>query len=356
MILKKMVLAVLLYGSMAGVAVVASAGTFQDPLDLPARQLENAAAEPLQAIARAGSRFVAVGMRGVVIVSDDDGESWRQIEVPVSTDLLAVQFIDAERGWIAGDSGVILQTMDGGETWAKKMDGRLLHRQLIDQYQKQVDRGNTEAEGYLQEMQVNFEAGPEPPMLGVWFEDESNGFAVSTFGMLLATRDGGVTWESWMERVDETRGLHYYSIKGIAGDVYVTAEQGMVFRLDREQQRFVALSTGYQGGLFGIVGNEAALIAFGLQGNAFISQDRGESWEALHRPLGAGINAGLITDDGLLTMATQDGRVVTGSPRTDTQLNAMELNRSMLFTGLAASPTSLVITGFGGVQAVALSQ
>lgn len=350
---KYIALAILLFGSMAGVA---SAVAFQDPLDLASPPFINASNEPLQAVTHVGSRFVAVGMRGAVVISKNDGASWQQVEVPVSTDLLDVQFIDANRGWIGGDSGVILQTIDAGETWTKKVDGRLLNKQLVRHYQNLADQGDLDATSYLNEVRLNFEAGPEPPILGVWFEDEMNGFAVSTFGMLLATQDGGSTWESWMERVDDPRRLHYYSIKGINGDVYVTSEQGMVFRLDRNRQRFVALHTGYLGGLFGITGNEKAIIVFGLQGNAFISEDRGESWKALTVPLGAGINAGLITDEGQLFMATQDGRVMTGSPEAETHLHPLKLSRSMLFTGLAASPTSLVITGFGGIQAVVLPQ
>lgn len=353
MTLKNLAMAILLFGAMVGVSV---ADAFQDPLDQPALMIGNPASESLQAVVYTGTRFVAVGMRGVVVVSDDEGKSWQQIKIPVSADLLAVQFIDAKRGWISGDSGVVLRTVDGGNTWERLVDGRILARQVLEQYQKKVTEGDPDAAGYLKEIQANFEAGPEVPILGIWFENESDGFAVSTFGMLFATTDGGSSWQSWMERVNDSRRLHYYSINGIAGDVYLTAEQGAVFRLDRQQRRFVALDTGYSGGLFGITGDAHKVVAFGLQGHAFISANRGDSWLAMHPPPGGGINAGLITQGGELLLATQDGRVLAGQPAVSARFESLPLKEPMLFTGLAVSHSRLVVTGFAGLQSVEKNQ
>ncbi|WP_460940053.1 WD40/YVTN/BNR-like repeat-containing protein, partial [Pandoraea terrae] len=70
---------------------------------------------------RAGSRIVAVGEHGVILLSDDDGRTWRQArQVPVSATLSAVTFTDPKHGWVVGQWGVILATGDGGETWEKQ--------------------------------------------------------------------------------------------------------------------------------------------------------------------------------------------------------------------------------------------
>src|SRR5215469_14097420 len=69
-------------------------------------------------VAHAGPRLVAVGARGMVLLSDDDGTSWRQAKtVPVRSTLTAVSFIDSKSGWAVGHDGAILATNDGGETW-----------------------------------------------------------------------------------------------------------------------------------------------------------------------------------------------------------------------------------------------
>ncbi len=59
------------------------------------------------------------GERGIVLLSDDAGVSWRQAKVPVSVSLTAVQFVDAEQGWAVGHLGVVLHTQDGGGNLAK---------------------------------------------------------------------------------------------------------------------------------------------------------------------------------------------------------------------------------------------
>ncbi len=77
----------------------------------------------LLGIARAGSRHVAVGERGIIVLSDDDGRSWRQAVVPVSVTLTAVTFPTAAQGWAVGHSGAILHSDDGGTHWTKQLDG-----------------------------------------------------------------------------------------------------------------------------------------------------------------------------------------------------------------------------------------
>jgi photosystem II stability/assembly factor-like uncharacterized protein len=63
----------------------------------------------LTGIARAGKRLVAVGERGIVVLSDDDGATWRQASVPVSVTLAAVQFPTPTQGWVVGHYGVVLR-------------------------------------------------------------------------------------------------------------------------------------------------------------------------------------------------------------------------------------------------------
>src|SRR4051812_6883490 len=75
------------------------------------------------ALAQAGARLVAVGERGIVLLSDDNGKSWRQVATPVQVSLAAVQFVNEQSGWAVGHLGVVLHTADGGQTWRKQFDG-----------------------------------------------------------------------------------------------------------------------------------------------------------------------------------------------------------------------------------------
>ena len=37
--------------------------------------------------------------------------------------LRAIQFVDEQEGWAAGDEGVIWHTIDGGKSWDRQMTG-----------------------------------------------------------------------------------------------------------------------------------------------------------------------------------------------------------------------------------------
>ncbi|TPQ37845.1 YCF48-related protein [Cupriavidus pinatubonensis] len=91
----------------------------ESPQFLPAVQSAAAAQAMMLGATRAGDRIVAVGEHGVVLLSDDSGRHFRQAtRVPVRVLLTGVSFADARHGWAVGHAGVILHTEDGGETWA----------------------------------------------------------------------------------------------------------------------------------------------------------------------------------------------------------------------------------------------
>jgi Uncharacterized protein related to plant photosystem II stability/assembly factor len=91
------------------------AGGFVDVLDLPAVYSKVPSRVPLLAISRAGNRLISAGARGHILYSDDGGSSWRQAEVPVSSDLTAVRFATPQDGWAVGHDGVVLHSADGGQ-------------------------------------------------------------------------------------------------------------------------------------------------------------------------------------------------------------------------------------------------
>src|SRR3546814_394862 len=86
---------------LACMAGTASAG-FADPLDTPAIASALSDQHLINGLARAGDRVIAVGQRGHILLSDDDGAHWAQAKVPVSSDLTAVSFPPARDGLAVG--------------------------------------------------------------------------------------------------------------------------------------------------------------------------------------------------------------------------------------------------------------
>ncbi len=71
-------------------------------------------------LTRIGDRIVAVGERGNVLYSDDEGETWRMGETPGKAMLTAVCFANRSHGWAVGHDAVVWATDDGGETWQQQ--------------------------------------------------------------------------------------------------------------------------------------------------------------------------------------------------------------------------------------------
>jgi len=348
-------LTLLLAAAAAAATVVVTAGTpaggsFRDPLDAPAPHTRFAGASQLSAIARAGARMVSVGARGLIVVSDDEGTSWRQVESPVSSDLVAVRFVSAYQGFASGHDGVILATTDGAEHWSKQLDGRMAAELLAAHFAHLAAQGDANAVRLQKEVARNYGSGPEIPMLDLWFENERDGFAVGPFGTILGTRDGGKTWVSWMEKVDNDKMLHFNAVRGVGADVYLASEQGLLFRLDRARERFVPIATGYTGSFFGVVGTRDLVIAYGLRGSAFRSRDGGTKWERLSTGVPAGLTGATLLDDGRLLFVTQDGRLLLSADQGDS-FKTVAVQRPGLFTDVAeAADHRAVLTGLGGVQ------
>ena len=104
-------------------AMAASDSSMRDVLDTPAAKSPLAVRALVNGLAIAGTRIVAVGQRGHVLLSDDAGKSWQQAEVPVSSDLVAVSFPSASTGWAVGHDGVVLHSTNAGGRWTRQLDG-----------------------------------------------------------------------------------------------------------------------------------------------------------------------------------------------------------------------------------------
>ena len=293
--------AMLLTASMA--TAVASA-TFRDVLELPSAASRYAATSLLIGVAMAGMRIVGVGQHGHIVYSDDQGKKWLQASVPVSSDLVAVQFPTPQKGWAVGHDGVVLHSSDGGATWVKQFDGRVAARLMESVY-----AGSAAAD----EIQKNSSQEADKPFMDVCFENETTGFIVGAFSLIFRTTDGGKNWSPWYDRIDNPRRFHLYAIRSIGQDIYITAEQGTVFKLDRQAGRFTAINTPYAGSYFGITGTSGALVAFGMRGNAYRSRDNGSNWQKVETGVPVGLVGATMTGEGKLVLVSQGGHILVSS-------------------------------------------
>lgn len=312
-------------------ALGAAGAGFIDVLDTPARLSNRASHSLINALARAGQRVVGVGQRGHIMYSDDQGKHWTQAKVPVSADLAAVSFPSARQGWAVGHDGVILHSADAGATWVRQLDGRALGALAGNHYAR------------------------DTPFLDVWFEDEQRGFAVGAFNLILRTEDGGASWQPWMERTDNPKGLHLNAMRMVGQDLYIVGEQGLVLKRSSNGSRFVLVPTPYQGSYFGVTGKGGTVIVFGLRGNAYRSVDAGRSWEKIATGVQVGLTAAAILPDERMVLLSQAGQVLLSSDGADFTLlkHAVPGPSSAVVTGAAGE---LLLGGVRGMRIQALNK
>jgi photosystem II stability/assembly factor-like uncharacterized protein len=295
----------------------------------------------LLGVARAGTRLVAVGEYGNIVLSDDDGAKWRQANmVPTTVTLTAVHFADDKTGWAVGHDTVIIKTTDGGENWTKQYGG----------------------------------GESDNALLSVYFKDGSHGWAVGAFNYTVETTDAGQTWTerktlmppkapvvgaapaapaadidpTAKKEVDPT--ADPFAAEG--GDenhlnamfqgpdpdtLFVTAEAGAVYRSLDAGKTWEKILTGYVGSFWGgLTAKDGTVYAAGMRGNIWHSTDKGKTWAKLDTS-GAdqSIAMGIQLPDGSLVFVglggqvlySPDGRKFTLTYRPDRKgLNAVALD------------------------------
>ena len=170
--------------------------------------------------------------------------------------LHAVHFIDQNHGWVAGSSGTLLQTSDGGVTWTKT-------------------------------------SVTKDDLRDVYFADERNGWLLAQrdplrtkpnerSSYLLNTKDGGVTWQpvflntpdvnTRFARLVFTDAEHGW-VFGEVGVLYTTTDGGTHWVQQRTATRYLLLG--------GAVTNNGRGFLVGAGGTILRSDDFGSTWQSI---------------------------------------------------------------------------
>lgn len=328
----------------------------KDVLQRPALEVVDPAHGVLIDVTRAGSRLVAVGERGIIILSDDSGDTWQQVQVPVSVTLTAVSFPTPELGWAVGHSGVVLHSMDGGRTWKRQFDGTAAARMALESARAAAAQAGSEdntARQMVRNAELLVADGPDKPFLDLYFRNAREGIIIGAYGLIFSTADGGRSWQCLMDRVENPRYLHLYGIRAFGDNLYIAGEQGL-FLVSRDKgHSFQQTKTPYSGTFFDLaVTSSGDIVIIGLRGNVFWSADRGATFHQTKVPVEVSFTTVTQMNDGTLMFANQAGML----------LSSRDGGRSMQMTTIPrlapvsalipAGNGNLVTVGSGGATAV----
>ncbi|PNX54015.1 MAG: hypothetical protein BV458_01490 [Thermoplasmata archaeon M9B2D] len=121
-----------------------------------------------------------VGEQGVILQTLDEGQSWQHLDSGVNSMLQAIDFFSETKGTIVGENGVILRTENAGLSWVQQTSGTTCNLQSIQ------------------------------------FITELIGFAVGEQGLILRTTTGGFPEDTTPPQTNCT-------LSGVLdGDVYIS--------------------------------------------------------------------------------------------------------------------------------------
>jgi photosystem II stability/assembly factor-like uncharacterized protein len=282
-----------------------------EAIDRPALQTAKSAVAMMLSIAAAGDRLIAVGERGYVLLSDDNGKTWYQTPTPTSVTLTSVSFATPQEGWAVGHMGVILHSTDGGSSWSKQLDGIAAAKSMLAAATKQADTapGNPTATAALKTARQFIEDGPDKPFLSLLVESSRLAIAWGAFGLAFSTTDAGATWVPITDFSDP-RGLHVYASARVNGSTYVAGERGLLIR-STDGRNFTVLALPYKGTLFGLLSiPKRSLLVYGLLGTLLRSDDGGDHWNVVGSGINQSLTAGIVLNDGRVVLGCQCARLV----------------------------------------------
>jgi photosystem II stability/assembly factor-like uncharacterized protein len=345
----------------------------QDFQFLPAATMSDVAAKTLTDVTLAGDRLVAVGERGVIILSDDNGKSWRQANVPVSATLTAVHFPTEQQGWAVGHAGTILNSTDAGSSWSLQFDGNNANQQwlnLVKEKHKALEaqveelRQSGDPEELLSNLEYDLEdavfdmedaqtaldSGPIDPFLDVLFTSPEKGWAVGAYGMVYYTENAGADWQLAAGRITNPDRYHFYAAdKDEAGNLYLSGEAGLLYHSHDGGESWVQNDDVYIGSLFGIVHQGSRVFTFGLRGNIFQSEDAGVTWTPVINPTSFSLYGGSTLSNGQLKLVGAGGGIVTitGEGQLST---TMQSSRATLSSLVENADGRAILVGMEGVE------
>jgi photosystem II stability/assembly factor-like uncharacterized protein len=271
----------------------------------------------------------AVGGPGLLLRTDDGGRNWWVSWLGEQVNPAGVFFLDSARGWLVGNrssAGVVLGTRDGGSSWTPlaRVEGfelSALHDVWFADERRGWAVGEAQRAGAVRDLILQTTDGGATwamQYLGVGtylhrvqFSDAQHGWAVGDGG-ILRTSDGGAVWR---RQPAVARKVSFTGLDVLSRDeAWVVGPGGIILHTTDGGQSWASpeLPAGYAGHHLSsvkFIGPERGWVA-GDGGAVFSTKDGGLSWELERVKQGEYLRTLAATSEGLFA-AGDSGVILT---------------------------------------------
>ena len=270
----------------------------------------------LLGVARAGDRLVAVGNAGHILLSDDNGATWRIAKSPTDELLTSVVFPTPQEGWAVGQDEVILHSTDGGASWT----------------------------------QQHIKADADQVLFSIISLSPGHLFTSGSYNLTEETTDGGATWtEGKLANLDDDYHLNCDINRG--DDILITGEAGHAFI--RYAGAWTPMKLPYDGSQFACaLGPDGSFYSFGLRGTAFKSLPGARDWTKLETGTQRSIFGATSLTTGHIAVVGSNGLVELLDPATGKMTTLPRPTAATISGVTEAKDGKLVTVGDDGVHLV----
>ncbi len=273
----------------------------------------------LLTVTRAGTRLVAAGDRGTILLSDDQGTSWTLARSGTNGLLTSAVFTSPKEGWMVGQDSTILHSSDAGAHWTTQMS----------------------------------DAAQDQALFSVASLGPGHLIASGAYALLLESENAGANWTPIkLQNLDEDYHLNCVVVRG--DDVVVTGEAGHAFL--RHGAAWTPVPVPYDGSQFGCLTDRAGNVySFGLRGSLFVSAapEAGAGfspWRRIDTGEQRSIFGGTLLADGLIALVGSNGLVMLFDPQTGAKRTLPAPSGGTLSGVAEAANGRWVVVGDDGVH------
>lgn len=251
----------------------------------------------------------AVGDLGRIFHTTDGAQTWQQQDAGTKRAFVAISCVDDRTLWVAGQSGQIAHSADGGATWHMQRSGT--QRQLLDIAFADARRGLAVGDfgtilrtddGGASWTTVPFPKSMKLPadvadivdpgdvlLYAVSFVDAAHVWMAGEFGTILASADGGLTWQQQPTPVESTlfaitfADLQHGWAVGLDTTLLHTTDGGISWAKQEAEK-----PKGFSPALYGVQVRGTYGWAVGDNGYLLNSVDAGASWHMVKVPVQMG--------------------------------------------------------------------
>src|SRR5258708_24249892 len=238
----------------------------------------------------------------VAVVGEAQGCGWTAKRMGVGgKDLNAVFFVDAKRGWVGGDGGLLGYTEDSGATWVERPLGT--EHAVNDIYFVGKDTGFVLAGGSIfgtsdgghswresHKFSPSEFAGATPELYSLRFNGKKRAWVVGSasrgddiVGSILAiTRDGGASWLI-LRTLTQQELIHIDFVDEKRG--WIVGAGGAILHTDDAGESWINQNSGTRGTLYHVdFRNEHRGLVVGERGTILRTEDGGRTWNKIFSP------------------------------------------------------------------------